>query len=121
MRTVNHIPAARFAALAARDIRMSRGSTLVIHSDSPHPESGDTFSVSLKYDGDGYILDGRHLMMPARSCRYLGGRPVSGGALTWKDSAKIALQALYAKETNGAHEFCAMQDEAFLKSVGQLA
>ena len=117
MRSVNYIPAERFETLANRDIRMSRGSSLVIHTEG-HPESGAVYSVILKYDGDGYVLDNVPLMLPARSVR---GRMVSGGAILWKDSAKIALKALYRKERDGAHEFCFMQDEAFLKSIGWIA
>jgi hypothetical protein len=127
MRTKNitYVSIARFETLANRHVTMQRHSVIVIHSD-PHPESGDIVSVELKYDGDGFILDGVPLMINSRPMGYGfkssairgGSSRMSGGCMTWKDSAQAAIKLLYHKEREAARGYCVAQDEAFLRLVG---
>lgn len=115
-----YVSIARFETLANRHITMQKHSAIVIQSE-PHPESGDIFSVELKYDGDGYILDGQALMMPGRNLKgtYFGmGSHLSGGCLGWKDSAARAMKLLSDKEARGAQDYCDRQDEAFMQATG---
>ena len=118
MKTV--VSLARFATLANRHVTMQRHSVIVIQSE-PHPESGDIYEVELKFDGDGYILDGEHLMLPGRDIpkTYFGSAARwSGGCLGWKDSAARAIKLLSDKETQGARGYCVAQDEAFMRATG---
>lgn len=122
MKTINYIPAARFATLAARaHTRMAKGSKLIVTSDAPHPESGETNAVELKFDGEFYLVDGLLMANRKRFDTRYGNISTVTGAMPWKEVAPHVLRTLSYKESNGAREFCAMQDEAFLKSVGQLA
>lgn len=113
---------ARFATLATRFVSMRAGSSIVVQSE-PHPESGEVCTVTLKYDGDGYILDGSPLMQSPRpsmstQCPWQAS-VVSGGCLPWKDSAKAALALLGAKESQAAREYCTAEDDRFLAVNGQ--
>jgi hypothetical protein len=115
---------ARFSTLAARFVTMRAGSSIVIQGDA-HPESGAVCSVTLRYDGDGYSLDGEPLMQsprPSRSteCPWQASI-VSGGCLPWKESAKAAMALLGAKESQAAREHCMAEDERFLAANGQWA
>ena len=115
-----YVSIARFETLANRHVTMQRNSVIVIQGE-PHPESGDIYEVELKFDGDGYILDGVHLMLPGRDIpkTYFGpSARWSGGCLGWKDSAARAMKLLSDKEGQGAREFCAMQDEMFMHASG---
>jgi hypothetical protein len=110
---------ARFATLATRFVTMRKGDSITIQGDA-HPESGENCEVVLKYDGDGYLLDGEPLMLPSQPARngwktgsFFESR-VSAGPLPWKDSAKAAMALLGAKERQAARGYCAAQDEAFL-------
>jgi hypothetical protein len=114
---------ARFATLANRHVTMRRGDSITIQGDA-HPESGVYCEVVLKYDGDGYLLDGEPLMLPSQPARngwksgsFFESR-VSAGSLSWEDSAKAAMALLGAKESQAARGFCVAQDEAFLRLVG---
>lgn len=125
MKTTTHVNIARFETLSNRHVSMSRGSVIVIHSD-PHPESGDIVSVELKYDGDGFILDGQHLMVNSRPIGYGfkssairgGSSRMSSGPMTWKDSAAAAIKLLSYKEREAARGYCVAQDDAFLRLIG---
>ena len=113
---------ARFATLATRFVSMRAGSSIVVQSE-PHPESGEVCTVTLKYDGDGYILDGSPLMQSPRpsmstQCPWQAS-VVSGGCLPWNDSAKAALALLGAKESQAAREYCTAEDDRFLAVNGQ--
>jgi hypothetical protein len=114
---------ARFEAMASRHVTFTKGTCLEIMSDA-HPESGEVVSVFLKYDGDGFILDGEPLMRNARPIRkgYKGSSffesRVSAGPLGWKDSAQAAIRLLYEKEKQAARGYCVAQDDAFLRLVG---
>ena len=119
---------ARFATLAARFVTMRKGDSITIQGEA-HPESGEVCTVTLKFDGDGYSLDGEPLMMPGReihSSRFLttayhGASRISGGCLPWKDSAKAAMALLGAKESQAAREYCTAEDERFMGANGQWA
>jgi lysozyme family protein len=121
MRTQNvtYVSINRFETLANRHVTMQRNSVIVIQSE-PHPESGAIHSVELKYDGDGYLLDGKPLMVNQRDRVNPWGHhiTVSGGCLSWKDSAARAMKLLSDKEGQGAREFCDMQDEMFMQASG---
>ena len=113
---------ARFATLATRFVSMRAGSSIVIQSE-PHPESGEVCTVTLKYDGDGYVLDGSPLMQSPRPSMSTQcprqASIVSGGCLPWKDSAKAAMALLGAKESQAAREYCTAEDDRFLAVNGQ--
>lgn len=117
---VTYVSIARFETLANRYVTMQRNSVIVIQSE-PHPESGDIYEVELKFDGDGYVLDGQHLMVNQRDRVNPWGHPitVSGGCMGWKDSAARAIKLLSDKETQGARGYCAMQDEMFMRATGR--
>ena len=112
---------ARFEAMASRYVTFTKGTCLEIMSDA-HPESGQVVSVFLKYDGDGFILDGVPLMLSGgRNLKgtYFGPAAyLSGGCMSWKDSAQAAIRLLYEKEKQAARGYCVAQDEAFLRLVG---
>jgi hypothetical protein len=115
---------ARFSTLAARFVTMRAGSSIIIQSE-PHPESGETCAVTLKYDGDGYLLDGHPLMespRPSRDTRCpWNASAISGGCMPWKASAQAAMALLGAKESQAARDYCAAEDAAFIAANGQWA
>jgi hypothetical protein len=127
MRTKNitYVSIARFETLANRHVTMQRHSVIVIQSEA-HPESGDIVSVELKYDGDGFILDGEHLMVNPHPIGYGfkssairgGSSRMSSGPMTWKDSAQAAIRLLSDKESQSARLYCDDQDMAFLAYIG---
>jgi hypothetical protein len=115
-----YVSIARFETLANRHVTMQRHSVIVIQSEA-HPESGDIVSVELKYDGDGFILDGQPLMLPGRNLKgtYFGPAAyLSGGCMSWKDSAAAAIKLLSYKEREAARGYCVAQDDAFLRLIG---
>lgn len=119
-KNITYVSIARFETLANRHVTMRKHSVIVIQGDA-HPESGAMYSVELKYDGDGYILDGQALMLPGRDIpkTYFGpSARWSGGCLSWKDSAARAIKLLSDKETQGAQDYCDMQDEMFMQASG---
>ncbi len=126
MRTKNitYVSLERFETLANRHVTMQRHSVIVIQSEA-HPESGDIVSVELKYDGDGFILDGEPLMINSRPIRngwkassFFESR-MSAGPLGWKDSAQAAIRLLSEKEKQAARGYCVEQDMAFLAYLGR--
>lgn len=121
MRTKNvtYVSVERFETLAKRHVTMQRNSVIVIQGEA-HPESGVMYSVELKYDGDGYLLDGKPLMVNQRLKVNPWGHhtAVSGGCMGWKDSAARAIKLLSDKESQGAQEYCDMQDEMFMRASG---
>jgi len=127
MRTKNitYVSIARFETLANRHVTMQRHSVIVIQGEQ-HPESGVYCEVELKYDGDGFILDGVPLMVNSRPIGYGfkssairgGSSRMSGGCMTWKDSAQAAIRLLSEKESQSARLYCDDQDMAFLAYIG---
>jgi len=115
---------ARFSTLATRFVTMRKGDSITIQGD-PHPESGETCAVTLKYDGDGYLLDGHPLMespRPSRDSRCpWNASAISGGCMPWKASAQAAIALLGAKESQAARDHCAAEDAAFIAANGQWA
>lgn len=115
---------ARFEAMSNRHVTFQKGTCLEIMGE-PHPESGEVVSVILKYDGDGFILDGEPLMINSRPARNgwksgsLFESRVSAGPLPWKDSAQAAIKLLYDKEREAARGYCVAQDMAFLAYLGR--
>jgi hypothetical protein len=121
-----YVSIARFETLANRHVTMQRHSVIVIQGDA-HPESGEYSEVELKYDGDGFILDGVPLMINSRPIGYGfkssairgGSSRMSGGPMTWKDSAQAAIRLLSEKEKQAARGYCVAQDMAFLAYIGK--
>jgi hypothetical protein len=126
MRKTIEVSLSRFEAMASRHVTFTKGTCLEILSDA-HPESGDIVSVELKYDGDGFILDGEPLMINSRPIGYGfkssairgGNSRMSAGPLGWKDSAQAAIKLLYDKEREAARGYCVAQDMAFLAYLGR--
>ncbi len=115
---------AKFEAMSSRHVTFQKGTCLEIMSDA-HPESGEVVSVKLRYDGDGFILDGEPLMINSRPTRngwkassFFESR-MSAGPMTWKDSAQAAIRLLSEKEKQAARGYCAAQDMAFLAYLGR--
>ena len=60
-------------------------------------------------------------MLPGRNLKgtYFGPAAyLSGGCLSWKDSAAAAIKLLYHKEREAARGYCVAQDDAFLRLIG---
>lgn len=119
MKTV--VSLARFATLANRHVTMRAESSIVVQSE-PHPDSGEVCSVTLRYDGDGYVLDGSPLMKSPRpsmsaQCPWQAS-VVSGGCLPWKESAAAAM-ALLAEKTEDAARAWEEDDASYANEGGE--
>jgi hypothetical protein len=110
---------AHFATLATRFVTMRKGDSITIQGDA-HPESGEACAVTLKYDGDGYILDGNPLMESPRPSRDSqcpwNASVVAGGCLPWKESAAAAMALLVEKTEDAARAW--EEDDASYANEG---
>ena len=95
---------------------MQKGDSIVVQGDA-HPDSGEVCAVTLRYDGDGYLLDGSPLMANKTAGHALGRfAVVSGGCLPWKDSAAAAMALLAEKMEEAARAW--EEDDASYANEG---
>lgn len=85
-----------------------------------HPEAGENASVELKHKKGEFFLDGKPLS-ETRYIKHSNGTEIPvATAPRWKHVAAFTIQALAEKWSAIAREYCAQQDEDFMRRVGMI-